>query len=82
MKRQLFAELLLLSMNSLCQRMFAQTSELKGVVSDSSGAVLPNATVILLNSSAIRVVSTTTQGDGTFVLRDLASGMYTVPEQL
>jgi len=78
MKRQLFLAILLLSMNLFCRMMFAQTSELKGVVSDSSGAVLPNATVILLNSSAIRVASTTTQGDGTFALRDLASGMYTV----
>ena len=78
MKRYLFVALLLLSMNSVCQMMFAQASELKGVVSDSTGAVLPNATVILLNDAAVRVAATTTQGDGTFAFRDIPSGSYTV----
>ena len=55
-----------------------QRVSLQGVVTDATGAVLPGAAVILLNSAAYRIAATTTGGDGTFAFRDLALGRYNV----
>lgn len=52
--------------------------ELNGVVTDPSGAVLPNVTVTLTNKQTNRVYTAKTGGDGSYVARDLDPGRYSV----
>ncbi|HEV2667831.1 MAG TPA: carboxypeptidase-like regulatory domain-containing protein, partial [Blastocatellia bacterium] len=51
-------------------------SELAGVVRDSTGASVPQATVTLLNARQSVVASTTTDGQGRFVLKGAPAGTY------
>ena len=77
-KHLLLAVLIFLLANCVCPIATAQGIEVRGVVADSTGAVLPNTTVILLDSAAVRVATTVTQNDGSFLFRGLAQGHYTV----
>src|ERR1051326_89674 len=54
------------------------TGEISGTVQDSSGAVIPEATITVTNeaTSAVRTSSTMTNGD--FVITALRPGMYRV----
>ena len=54
------------------------TGSLTGFVTDSSGAVIPNASVSAVNDSTKALFKTTVGADGTFVIRDLPVGTYTV----
>jgi hypothetical protein len=54
------------------------TGSLTGFVTDSSGAVIPNASVTAVNNSTRALFKSTVGGDGTFVIRDLPVGTYTV----
>src|SRR5581483_11706507 len=57
---------------------WAQTSQINGIVKDSSGLVVPGAT-IKATQTATGVVRTTTSGtDGGYVLPNLAIGPYLV----
>src|SRR5581483_9354530 len=52
--------------------------ELRGVATDSSGAVTPNVTVTITNTSTGRIFTTKTGADGTYIARDLEPGRYSV----
>src|SRR4029077_4300611 len=61
---------------SVAQEIFAT---LAGSVTDSSGAVAPNATVTVHNNETNTDVRTlTTDGSGNFTVTNLAAGNYTV----
>src|SRR2546426_6603547 len=49
-----------------------------GTVSDSSGAILPGATVEVKNTSADLVRQTTTAADGFYTITQLSPGHYTI----
>ncbi|HYP07086.1 MAG TPA: TonB-dependent receptor [Bryobacteraceae bacterium] len=52
--------------------------ELNGTATDPSGAVLPDVAVTATNTTTQRVVTTRTGADGTYVLRQLEPGFYSV----
>ena len=52
--------------------------ELNGIATDPSGAVLPNVKVTMTEANTKRVFSTTTTDQGTYVIRNLEPGTYTV----
>lgn len=54
--------------------LLGQDATLRGVVTDSTGAVLTNSTVILLDRGAVRVATTATRNDGSFAFRTVAPG--------
>src|SRR5262245_56974050 len=54
----------------------AEGSELAGVVKDSTGAFVPQATVTLLNARQSAVASTTTDEQGRFTLKGAPAGTY------
>ena len=51
---------------------------ISGLVTDSNGAVVPNATVKIRNNSTGEEMSANTSGDGTFLKTALPTGNYTV----
>src|SRR5438128_10831609 len=58
---------------------FAQfTSNVQGVVQDSSGVVVPKATVTLVNVGTQVTNTTTTDENGNFRFLSLAPGAYTI----
>jgi hypothetical protein len=64
---------------SLATQAFAQFgSSLSGTVEDTSGAVIPNATVTLTNLATQVQKTTTTGGSGFYRFSDLAGGHYSV----
>src|ERR1700712_5968379 len=54
------------------------TSRLVGVVLDSSGAAVPNATVRLTNEGTAAAFTTVTGSSGTYSFEAVQSGKYTV----
>src|SRR5262245_64999180 len=54
----------------------SEGSELAGVVKDSTGAFVPQATVTLLNARQSAVASTTTDEQGRFALKGAPAGAY------
>ena len=52
--------------------------ELTGTATDPSGAVLPNVNIKVTNKGTARVVETTTDGSGQYVVRNLDPGRYVV----
>jgi hypothetical protein len=59
--------------------LWAQSGVIQGTVVDAQGAVIPNAKVSALDEAkGIVVRETISQGDGTFQLRPLLEGRYTV----
>jgi hypothetical protein len=56
----------------------AVTSSILGRVTDSSGAVIPNATVIIRNTDLSTARTITTSRDGAFRASGLISGAYTI----
>ncbi len=59
-----------------------QTSSIEGIVKDSSGAVLPGATITATNKATNRVITTQSSGSGLYVLRNLEPGRYAVAGEL
>ena len=78
MKRVLSIAFVLIAMTTVHLPIQAQTIQMRGVVADATGAVLQDTTVILLNNSAVRVATTVTQSDGSFLFANLAAGHYTI----
>jgi hypothetical protein len=73
MLKTVFGFLLLMS-----AAVFAQTSQINGVIKDSTGAIIPSA-AIKATQTANGVVRTTTSGaDGSYVLPNLPIGPYMV----
>ena len=71
------AALLLSPLSALAQ--IGQTATLTGTVTDSTGAVLPGATVTVVSASLIGGPrTTTTDANGTYRFPALAPGNYTV----
>jgi Carboxypeptidase regulatory-like domain len=54
------------------------TSQIRGVIQDSSGAAVAGASVTLTQTATGAVRTTTSSADGTYGLADLAIGRYTV----
>jgi len=77
-KRLFLTLFLFLAVRLLGQVALAQGADVRGIVTDATGAVLPNATVILLDNAAVRMATTVTQNEGVFVFRDLPQGHYTL----
>ncbi len=51
---------------------------LMGIVSDTAGAAVPDATVILTNTTGVVVSAQRTNSQGGYAISDLAPGLYTV----
>jgi len=71
--------LLAIALAAVCQTAFAQVrivGNIAGKVQDSSGAVVPGATVELKDEGTGITRSVTTTGEGTFTFLDLAHGLY------
>ena len=54
------------------------TGEVVGVVEDSTGAVVPNATVTLAGPNLIRPLTATSEADGSFRFSSVPPGRYTI----
>src|ERR1700722_10802721 len=54
------------------------TGSLTGFVADSSGAAVPNVSISAVNNSTGGYFKGVSGADGTFVIRDLPIGTYTV----
>ncbi len=59
----------------LCQN---ATTSLRGVVTDPTGAVVPGASISLLNKAAGQKLATTSQGSGDYQLLQIAPATYTI----
>ncbi|NYF78183.1 TonB-dependent receptor [Granulicella arctica] len=57
------------------------TASVNGTVTDSTGAILPNATILIKNVSTGVVTTATTNGDGQYSARFLQIGQYTITIQ-
>jgi hypothetical protein len=64
----------------LAGQLWAQSDNgsIVGTVTDSTGAAIPNATIIVTDQATNRVVSVQSQGDGTYVVSALPIGNYKV----
>ena len=62
------------------QHVYAQaaTGTLRGQVQDPSGAVIPNATVTLTTPDGHTAATTTSGGDGSYQIKNIAPGTYIV----
>jgi hypothetical protein len=60
---------------------FAQTTSLSGVVTDPSGAIIPDAIVTVTNTATSASRNTVTDGAGVYNLQQLAPGLYGVEAQ-
>ena len=52
------------------------TAELSGTIKDSSGAVIPNAALTLVNTSTQQTQTAAAHGDGSYAFSDLVIGTY------
>lgn len=78
--RWLGAILLLILFISARQSANAQiaNAQISGTVHDSSGAVIPGATVVLRNQNTGIQTTTVTNGDGLYVIQQILPGTYTL----
>ncbi len=67
----------------MVQHIHAQhpTGSIEGLVTDPTGAVIPNATVKLTEVATGRVISLTTNEAGVYIARNLLPGAYKVEIQ-
>ncbi len=83
--RNRFTRLLLIPSASIVLSVsaFAQQDQgaVEGTITDSSGAVLPNATITLTNTDQNLVLTTTTDSKGTYFFSPVKIGNYTVSAQ-
>jgi hypothetical protein len=79
--RILFAALFVLGMFSTGIATEAQTSNsgvVQGTITDKAGAVVPNATVELVNTATNETKATTTNATGEYILPNVPPGTYTL----
>src|SRR5580698_11608175 len=80
--RKLSLQFLLLVLMAVCLlgQSYAQqtTGSIRGVVTDSSGAALASAPVIVTNTATGAVHNAVTTGDGSYSVVDLPDGVYQV----
>jgi len=69
--------LVMLWASAICLAQF-DTATILGTVSDSSGAVVPGAKVVVQNTETSATVELTTDQSGTFIAPALRIGMYKV----
>src|SRR5262245_13881634 len=71
---------LLLSAFVVTTSAYAQsaTATLSGTVEDPKGAVVPGASVVLINANQVSLRRATTNGDGVYVFTLLAPGSYSI----
>src|SRR5580658_10786699 len=76
--------LVLISVFCLAGLVLAQTdtARLIGTISDSTGAVVPNATVAVTNTGTGRTVTAQTSGSGEYTFNALSAGRYHVEVKL
>src|ERR1700722_4869158 len=74
----LFLEAFLLVSSPLVMAQGSYRSQLRGVVSDAAGAVLPNATVTITDSGTNIATHTITDGKGEYVFTGLRPSTYAV----
>jgi hypothetical protein len=82
-KRLLFLAIMACALVLTCSPLFAQfeTASVLGYVHDASGAVLPNATVSLINQETKSVVTAKTNAQGAYEFTDVKIGEYQVSTQ-
>lgn len=78
--RVLFALLVVWFSAALCSAQYS--SSVQGVVADSSGAVVPGASVELRNLDTGITVATTTSGSGNYSFASVAPGRYIIKAQV
>ena len=61
---------------------FALLSKIEGTLTDTTGAVLPGATVTLTETTRNQVQNATTDANGLYSFSNLAPGTYTVVAEL
>jgi hypothetical protein len=76
--RFLFLFLLASSLSAIISAQVAITGKITGVVTDSSGAAVPNATVTVKSSALMTPRTTTTAADGGYLFDLLSPGTYEV----
>jgi hypothetical protein len=54
------------------------TGKISGTVADSTGAILPNATVTAVQATTNAKYTVTSRADGSFAINDVAVGIYTL----
>src|SRR5262245_40022547 len=80
-RRSIFPIVLLMAV--LTTSAFAQTGVIQGVVLDPGGAAIPNAKVTAIDESkGITARETISAQDGSFQLRPLLRGTYTVKAEI
>jgi hypothetical protein len=72
------AGLVLLLLQGMAHAQAVNNAQIRGVIADPSGAVIPGATVVATSASTGSVHSTVSGADGTYVLADLQIGGYTI----
>jgi hypothetical protein len=78
MIRQLRALLISISFLSLCSLGFAQSAQIQGQVSDSSGAVIPKAAVRVVNQQTGTERKVATNGSGQYSVPGLDPSVYKI----
>src|ERR1700685_746267 len=71
-----FAALILVACLTAMASAQTDTARVTGTITDSTGAVLPNATVTITDAGTGRVVTATTDGSGQYTVNALAIGKY------
>src|SRR5438094_5307938 len=82
MRKWLFGAVVCLTWLALSERAYAQNAQITGVVKDSSGAVIPGATVTAKNEATGIGRTETTDGGGNYRLVALPPGTYVVTVEL
>src|SRR4051812_33474676 len=79
MRRSYFSGLLIALLVLLTLPVFGQqTGSISGTVSDSTGAVIPNAKVVLMNQATQVTRETVTNGSGVFYFAAVPSGTFSI----
>ncbi|HEY2547091.1 MAG TPA: carboxypeptidase-like regulatory domain-containing protein [Candidatus Acidoferrum sp.] len=79
--RLLLAFVLLLGVLSLATASYAQTSDsalVQGTVMDKAGAVVPDATVTVVNAATNETKTATTSASGEYTIANVPPGLYTL----
>lgn len=63
---------------SLCRAQLASTATINGTVTDTSGAIVPDASITILNEATKSKTTTRSNTAGSFAVAGLAVGQYTI----